>query len=455
MTTAPALEDPFAELRPPLSRDEAVVEADRCLECGGPYAPAPCVTACPAGVDVPTFVAEIARDDPAAAARTIFAENLLGGTCSRVCPVEVLCESACVLSHEGKRPISIATLQRYATDFAFDQGLRLHPTPRRQRPERVAVIGAGPAGLVCAGELAALGYRVTVYDGRPEVGGLVRFGIAPYRQRCEPLSEEARLLEQLGVGFRLEEPIDSPEALRRIEDRADAVFLGIGLGKDVEADLPGSDLPGVWRSLDFIEALKTGRPPAVGQRTIVIGGGNTAVDVAREALRLGSSVVTLAYRRTQAEMPAFRHEVEEARAEGIAFQWLAAPRRFVGEHHLTGVECALMQLGAPDESGRRRPEPVAGTEFVLPADTAVIAIGQQPRRDLLGWIEGLELERGKVKVDPDTGQTGNGKYYAGGDAVNGGATVVEAVRGAKLAARAIHDRARTTQTAAPQDNPAR
>jgi glutamate synthase (NADPH/NADH) small chain len=437
MTSAPAL-DLFAELRPPLSAGEAVVEADRCLECGGPYAPAPCVTACPAGVDVPSFVAEIARGDPGAAARTIFAENLLGGTCSRVCPVEVLCESDCVLSHEGRRPIAIAALQRYATDHAFEYGFRLRPAPRRQRSEHVAVIGAGPAGLVCAGELAVLGYRVTVYDGRSEVGGLVRYGIAPYRQRSEPLSEEARLLEQLGVSFRLEEPIDTPEALRRIEDGADAVFLGVGLGKDVEADLPGSDLPGVWHSLEFVEALKTGQPPAVGRQTIVIGGGNTAVDVAREALRLGSAVVTLAYRRTEAEMPAFRHEVEEARAEGVDFHWLAAPTRFVGEHHLTGVECSLMQLGAPDESGRRRPEPVAGSEFVLLADTAVVAIGQRPRRDLLGWIAGLELERGRIKVDPDTGRTGNPKYFAGGDAVNGGATVVEAVAHAKLAAHAIH-----------------
>lgn len=439
MTTAPVL-DSFAELRPPLSVEEAVVEAARCLECGGPHASAPCVTACPAEVDVPTFVAELARDDPAAAARTIFAENLLGGTCSRVCPVEVLCEGACVVRHEGKRPIAIAALQRYATDHAFEHGFHLRPAPRRQRSERIAVIGAGPSGLVCAGELAALGYRVTVYDGRPEIGGLVRYAIAPYRQRSEPLSQEARLLEQLGVAFRLEHPIDSPEALRRIEAGADAVFLGIGLGKDVEADLPGSELPGVWRSLEFIAALKTGRPPAVGRRTIVIGGGNTAVDVAREALRLGSTVVTLAYRRTKAEMPAFTHEVEEASAEGVDFQWLAAPTRFVGEHHLTGVECSLMQLGPPDESGRRRPEPVAGSEFVLPADTAVVAIGQQPRRDLLGWITGLELDGGGIKVDPDTGQTGNHKYYAAGDAVSGGATAVEAVRGGKLAARAIHAR---------------
>lgn len=437
MTTAPALGDPFMELRPSLSRDEAVVEATRCLECGGPYSPAPCVTACPADVDVPKFVEELARDDPAAAAKTIFAENLLGGTCSRVCPVEILCEGSCVLEHEGRRPIAVGALQRFATDYAFSLTLRPRPEPSRLHRERVAVIGAGPSGLTCAGELAARGYRVSIYDGRPEVGGLVRFAIAPYRQRVEPLPREARMLEELGVEFRLDEPIDSPEALRRIEAAADAVFLGVGLGKDVDADLPGSELPGVWRSLEFIEALKAGEPPAVGARTIVIGGGNTALDVAREALRLGSAVVTLAYRRTEAEMPAFHHEVEEAREEGVEFRWLAAPTRFVGKRRVTGVECAAMQLGPPDESGRRRPEPVSGSEFVLPADTAVVAVGQQPRRNLLGWIDGLELDGGRIKVDLETGRTGNPRYYAAGDAVNGGATVVEAVRGAKLAARAI------------------
>lgn len=440
MTTAPVSADLFEELHPALPGKEALVEADRCLACGGPYAEAPCVIACPADVDVPAFVTALADDDAQTAARIIFAENLLGGTCARVCPTELLCEGACVLVHEGKRPVSIAALQRFATDEAFARDLPPREVPARHRPHRVAVIGAGPAGLVCAGELAALGYGVTVYDGRPEVGGLVRFGIAPYRQQCEPLPEEARMLEGLGVQFRLAEPIDSPERLRRIEEEADAVFLGVGLGHDVDPELPGSDLPGVWRSLEFVEALKTGAAPSVGSRAVVIGGGNTAVDVAREALRLGAEVVTLAYRRTEAEMPAYTHEVEEAREEGVAFHWLAAPTRFLGEHHLTGVECSLMQLGAPDASGRRRPEPVAGSEFLLPADTAIVAIGQQPRRDLLGWIDGLELDGGRIAIDPETGQTGNDKYFAAGDAVNGGSTVVEAVREAKLAARAIDAR---------------
>ncbi|MGH3062910.1 MAG: FAD-dependent oxidoreductase, partial [Gaiellaceae bacterium] len=272
MSTEAATRTSFAELHLPLAPPEAVVEAERCLDCGGPYAPAPCSVACPAGIDVPSFVGALARNEPGEAAGTILAENLLGGTCARVCPVELLCEGACVLVHEGRPPIQIAALQRFATDWAFEEGILPRRVTATPTGKRVAVIGAGPAGMACAGELAALGHAVEVYDGREEVGGLVRFGIAPYRQQVDPLPEEARLVESLGVAFRLGEAIESPEALRRIEDDCDAVVLAVGLGADLEPELPGSELPGVWRSLEFIEALKTGRPPEVGARTVVIGG---------------------------------------------------------------------------------------------------------------------------------------------------------------------------------------
>jgi dihydropyrimidine dehydrogenase (NAD+) subunit PreT len=438
MSTSLIAETSFSELRPPLDAAEALLEADRCLECGGPYAAAPCAVACPAGVDVARFIAEIAAGDPAAAAQTIFAENLLGGTCARVCPVAVLCEGACVLRHQGRPPIAIGALQRFATDAA----LTGRPRPRIAAPmngRRIVVLGAGPAGLVVAGELAARGYAVTVYDEREEPGGLVRYGIAPYRQTREPLPDEVEMLTDLGVEFHLETAIGNRAALHELEEDADAVFLGIGMGADLEVELPGDDLTGVWESLPFIEALKTGRPPTVGRRVVVIGGGNTAVDVAREAVRLGGEVVALLYRRTEAEMPAYPHEVEEARDEGVRIVRLTAPVRFVGTDWLEGVECVHMRLGGRDESGRRRPEPVPGSEHVLPADTAVKAVGQAPRSELLSWIEGLELDRGRIKVDPATGRTTNPKYFSAGDAVSGGATVVEAVRGAKLAARAIDD----------------
>jgi glutamate synthase (NADPH/NADH) small chain len=425
------------ELNPPLEAEAALLEADRCLECGGPYAPAPCVVACPADVDVPAFVAAVARGEPDAAARIIFAENLLGGTCSRVCPVELLCQGACVLDHEGRRPIAVGRLQRFATDHALAAGTRL----RGRAPHnwlRVAVIGAGPAGLACAGELAALGYGVTVYDERLEPGGLVRYAIAPYRLLAEPLSSEARVLAELGVSFELGVGIDSPEALAEVAADADAVVLAVGMGADADVHYPGDDLPGVWESLPFIEAIKTGNPPDVGESVVVVGGGNTAVDVARESRRLGAAEVTMLYRRTRTEMPAYPHEVVEAEEEGVQLEWLTVPLRFVGDGRLEAVECRRAKLGRPDESGRRRPQEIPGSEFLLRADTVVKAIGQRPRAEFLSWIDGLELEHGAIPVDPQTGATANGKFFAAGDACNGGATVVEAVREAKVAARGVH-----------------
>ena len=426
----------FGELRPPLTANEALLEADRCLECGGPYAEAPCVTACPARVDVPGFVAALARGDRGAAAATIFAENLLGGTCARVCPVEELCEGACLLAHDGRRPLQIAQLQRYATDAALAEDRPL----RRARPRNwysVAVLGAGPAGLVCAGELAARGFDVTVYDERVEPGGLARFAIAPYRLQRDPLPQELRALAHLGVKFELGIAIDTPDALAYVESFSDAVVLAVGMGPDMDVAYDGDSLPGVWNSLPFIEAMKAGSTPDVGDAVVVIGGGNTAVDVAREARMLGARRVTMLYRRTRAEMPAYPHEIDEALAEGVEIEWLTVPLRFLGVTSLAGVECRRCRLGRPDESGRRRPEEMPGTEFVLAADTAVKAIGQRNRIELFNWIEGLELEHGRPKINPETGQTTNPKYFAAGDVTNGGATVVEAVRAAKIAANGI------------------
>jgi glutamate synthase (NADPH/NADH) small chain len=426
---------PFVdELRPPLDELDALVEADRCLECGDAHAAAPCVVACPADVDVPRFVGEIARGDAADAARTIFAENLLGATCARVCPVEVLCQGACVLLHDGQDAIEIGRLQRYATDWALARGL----SPReRQAPtgRSVAVVGAGPAGLAAAGELACLGHDVVVFDERSEVGGLARFAIAPYRIDREPLPAEQELLERLGVRFELHRRIASPADLRALEARHDAIVLAVGLGEDSAHGYPGDDLGGVWQSLPFIEALKTGAPPEIGDDVVVVGGGNTAVDVAREARRLGARRVTLVYRRTEAEMPAYPHEVDEALDEGVELRLLAAPTRFLGDRRLEGVELVEMRLGEPDESGRRRPEEVPGSTTIMPADTAVLAIGQEPRAAFLSWIDGVELRGGRVVVDAQ-GRTGNPKYFAAGD-VAGGATVVEAVAAAKRVARAL------------------
>jgi glutamate synthase (NADPH/NADH) small chain len=270
---------------------------------------------------------------------------------------------------------------------------------------------------------------VTVYEERAEVGGLVRYAIAPYRQSNEPLPDEERALRALGVDIVHGARIDAAR-LRELEDEVDAIVLAVGLGADADVTYEGDDLEGVWESLPFIERLKTGEPPAVGERVAVVGGGNTAVDVAIEAKRLGADVSLMLYRRTETEMPAYAHEVELARAEGVEIRFLTNPVAFVGTTRVEGVRCVEMELGEPDESGRRRPRPVPGSEFVVPVDTVVKAIGQRPRDEFLALLE---------STDPETGRTSNPRVFAAGDAVNGGATVVQAVRGAKLAVRALEE----------------
>lgn len=428
----------FKDLNPPLTETGAIVEASRCLQCGGAYAEAPCTKACPADIDVPGFITAIAEGKADRAADLIFAENILGASCARVCPVETLCEGSCVLLEEGRKPVEIARLQRFATDKELNNHIRQRPA-EDFNGKKVAVIGAGPAGLSCAAELAYKGYEVTVYDAHKDFGGLIRYAIAPYRINNDPLPREVEMIKSLGIKFHMNTLVDSKEKLDEIEQNSDVVFLGIGLGKDVELHYTGENLPGVWDSLEFIKAIKTGHPVDVGSRVAVIGGGNTAIDVAREALRLGAVEVTLYYRRTENEMPAYDHEIEEAREEGVHYQFLTNPIRFIGEDRLEKVEFEYMKLGEPDSSGRPRPEKIPGTEFTVRTDTVIKAIGQKKRTDFLDWIENLDSEWGLISIDPMTGQTSNPKYFAGGDALNGGATVVEAVRDGKMAAKGIHE----------------
>jgi dihydropyrimidine dehydrogenase (NAD+) subunit PreT len=449
----------FRDAHPPFEDNQAVVEADACLQCGGPCAAAPCVNACPAGIDIPGFIKDIAHERPLDAAAKIFADNILGGTCARVCPVEVLCEGSCVLLKEGRRAIQIGRLQRHATDKALDAGANsVKPWTGPRRTDSVAVIGAGPAGLACAAELARTGHRVTVYERRDFAGGLITRGIAPYKQQYRPLPEEVEQIRKLGVEIRFGVAIGQDVTVDQLREEHRAIFIGAGMGEDMPAKIPGENLDGVWESLRFIETLKLSAAGkiTIGRRVAVIGGGNTAIDVAREAVMLrnsevsssntavdvarqavmlGATEVMMLYRRSEAEMPAFAHEIAAAKREGVQIIPLVAPVEFVGEGRIAGVRCVRMKLGAPDASGRPRPEPICGSEFVLEVDTVIKAIGQKPHSELLSLFS-VEMRGSVVKVDEQL-RTTAARVYAGGDCINGGSTVVQAVRDGRNAARTI------------------
>jgi glutamate synthase (NADPH/NADH) small chain len=440
----------FNEKHPPLSDAEATVEAEACLQCGGPVAPAPCVTGCPTRIDIPGFILAIAQGRPVDAARMIFTANVLGGSCARVCPVEVLCQGSCVLAEEGRRPIRIGQLQRYATDRAAEARADvLGPRSRWALGSSVGVIGAGPAGLACAAELARMGYPVTVYEAREQSGGLVTRAIAPYKQQIDPIPEEVENIKALGVKFRFGVAVGRDISVDELRGEHEAIFLGVGMGDDLPAKIPGENLPGVWESLRFIEELKLGDPSKlqIGSRVAVIGGGNTAIDVAREAVMLGAHEVMMLYRRSEAQMPAYAHEIAEAKAEGVTIVTLVAPVELVGWERVHGVKCLRMRLGEPDASGRPRPEPVPGSEFVIDADTVIKAIGQRPRTELFGLF-GVKVKNGTVEHGEDFSTSVEG-IDAGGDCINGGATVVEAVRDGATAARAIDRYLREEPAPAP------
>ena len=421
----------LAEQLPPLTPHAAAVEADRCLYCYD----APCTHACPTHIDIPRFIKKISSNNLRGSAETIFASNLLGATCARVCPVQELCEGACVLGADHK-PIAIGRLQRFAMDHARAHHnypvVKAAPTGRS-----VAVIGAGPAGLSCAGELARLGHAVTIFEKRSMAGGLSTYGIIALREPVEIALEETRMIEGLGVQMRTGIEFGADIALADIQREFDAVALSVGLGSTPGLGIVGEEV--ILDGLEFIEASKTA--PAdlrVGRNVIVIGAGNTAVDCATIARRLGAERVTMVYRRTDREMTCYEHEYDFARKEGIEFRFLSQPSRIVLEDgHPIGLECLRVELGAPDASGRPSPQPVAGSEFVLAADQIVKAVGQN--KPALAELLGLETQKGFIAVDSSF-QTSRTGVYAIGDCIrsSGAASTVMAVEDGKLAAAAIH-----------------
>lgn len=424
-------EEVLAEYNPPLSDHEALVEANRCLYCYD----APCTHACPTHIDIPKFIKKIATENLVGSARTILESNLMGATCARVCPVQELCEGACVLNAEEK-PIMIGRLQRYATDYVYYNDIDVfkagNPTGKK-----VAVVGAGPAGLTCAGELAKLGHSVTVFEKKELPGGLSTYGIIVLREPVEVALAEVEMVKRLGVEVKTQMALGENLSWDAIKGQFDAVFLSVGLGSVPAMGIPGDEL--ILDGLEYIEKSKI--DPAhleVGNNVVVIGAGNTAVDCATVAKRLGAEQVTMVYRRTDREMTAYEHEYAFVKNEGVEFRFLTQPVEVLSEGgKVTGLKCVRMELGAPDASGRPAPQPVAGSEFVIAADQVVKAIGQE--KPNVAKLLGLETDKGYIKIN-DGFETSLSGVYAGGDCVRakGSASTVMAVQDGKLAAFAIH-----------------
>ncbi|MGB0036598.1 MAG: NAD(P)-dependent oxidoreductase [Candidatus Acidiferrales bacterium] len=438
--TAPKLspeqyEKNFADITPPFDPRQAAVEAARCLYCFD----APCTVACPTHIDVPSFIQKISTGNLRGSARVILEANILGQSCGRVCPTEVLCEGACVMHEKGIKPIEIGRLQRYAVDYVLDRKIQLF---RAGAPngKRIACIGSGPASLACAAELAKLGYRVTIFDRNAVPGGLSTYGIAAYKTRAKDSFREVEMVRSLGVEFRQKTEIGRDISFAQLEKEFDAIFVGVGLGETGDLEVPGENLAGVYGAMEFIEAtkLRSFADVEVGRRVACIGAGNTAIDVVTASRRLGAEAVHLLYRRGEKEMSAFRYEYDLAKLDGVSFHWLTQPVRIIGEGgKVSGIECIRTRLEPRGTRGRGKIATIPGTEFKLDVDMVVRAIGQKPVTEFLRAVPGIELRSNGTVAANERHQTGHPKYFAGGDCANGGKEVVDAVAEGMEAARGM------------------
>ncbi len=426
---ADRLESRIPELKPPLTEAQAKAEANRCLYCHD----APCIQACPTAINVPEFIKRIASGNVEGAAETILSANILGHSCATVCPVEVLCAGSCVYNQLGEPPIMIGRLQRHATEVAYDRGLRFF---QKGRPTglRVALVGAGPASLACAHELTRLGHEAVIFEGRAIPGGLNATGVAPYKLRAEEALREVAYVQAIGFEIRTGVMVGRDYPFEMLAGDFDAVFLGVGLGPDSRLGLPGEDLPGCMGAVELIERIKNeaGFRLSDVRHAVVLGGGNTAIDAVRELSHLGIPRVTMVYRRGEAEMSGYAHELLAARSEGVEFVFWAAPLAVEGHGKVSALHCERTRLDAAGKLQR-----VPDSAFKLDADLVVKATGQEKLAALLSAIPGITLDKGRVVVDPLTGQAGASKIFAGGDCANGGKEVVNAVAEGKRAARGI------------------
>jgi glutamate synthase (NADPH/NADH) small chain len=422
----------FADLHPPFEPTAAVTEAHRCLYCFD----APCMAACPTHIDVPKFIKKIASGNLEGSAKTILDANILGASCSRACPVDVLCEGACVMHRYNKQPIEIGRLQRFAMDTLHASGAPLPFAPAKDTGKKVALIGGGPASLACAAELRRRGVAAEIFDARPLPGGLNTYGIAEYKLPLKESLREIDMLAQLGVNIHFNTVVDAKK-LAEIEKKFDAVFLGLGLGAIHKLGIAGEELDGVTDALEFIAGYKSGAITSAPAKVVVIGAGNTAIDAANAAVRLGASEVTMVYRRGPEQMSAFAFEYEHAKQEGVKFLWHVAPVALAGKAKVHALELAKLETTSDGSL-----VPKQGENITLGVDLIVLAIGQATHTEFLADTSEasagkVKLERGRIVVDRATGQTSVAKYFAGGDCTNGGREVVDAVADGKRAGIAM------------------
>lgn len=438
--TVEQLKRNFAEVKAGMKPKEAIEESNRCLYCYD----APCIKACPTGINIPSFIKKIASGNMLGSARAIMDANPVGATCSRVCPTEELCEGACVLNHSSK-PIMIGDLQRYATDWAIRNEQVLFKAGS-SNGMTAAVIGGGPAGLSAARELARFGFAVTVYEAKEQAGGLDTYGIVSFRLPQSISLWEVEQVKGLGVNILTNTKVGVDISAEQLLAQYDAVVLAIGMSKVPMLGIEGEGLNGVYDAIDFVEATKSAiSAEFAGKKVAVIGAGNTAIDAATCSVRLGAEEVTIVYRRSSAEMTAYDFEYEFAKQDGVAFKWLTAPTRIVaGEKgDVIGLECAGMRLEADGSGGRARPVPVEGSAFRMDVDVVIKAIGQTRHLPLIEQL-GLAHKRGVVTVDAATYRTSNPRIYAAGDVIfgegqQGDAMVVSAAQQGKLAAYSIYN----------------
>jgi len=434
----------FNEVALGYTKEDALAEASRCLSCKEPK----CVEGCPVNVDIPGFIKLVCEEDFAGAIEQIKGTNALPAICGRVCPQETQCEALCVLGKKGQ-PVAIGRLERFCADYERQQGVKVPEIPE-PTGKKVAVVGSGPSGLTAAADLAKLGHKVTVFESLHKAGGVLSYGIPEFRLPKEIVRQEVEYIEQLGVEFKPNYIIGRIKTLDELCDEFDAVFLGTGAGLPSFMGIPGENFNGVYSANEFltrVNLMKAYDPEydtrvRLGKHVVVVGGGNVAMDAARSALRLGAEEVSIVYRRGEEEMPARREEIEHAKEEGITFRLLTNPVRILGDEkfNATAVECIKMELGEPDKSGRRSPVPVEGSEFTIPAEVVVIAIGTSPNPMIFKGSEGLDQsKRGTVVADEETGATSKCGVFAGGDVVTGAATVISAMGAGKKAAKAIDE----------------